>query len=724
MKVMSARIVVPSFLLLLVTANGCLDRKAKPLDSSLPEDVATPDATIGPGGDGRLQGAEASGLDSSGELPSATGTPEAGPQDLVQPSVDSPGSPDVVRDEATLLPDAPPDAPAVEIRPADLPLETGVADLAVDLPPDAPTTGTDAPGTCPPGQKICAGGTGSCIDAACCTAADCPGLCQTCNASHACVAAVTQVDPNGRCLGTCDSTGACKSKQGQSCTAVAGGCVTGTTCSPDGICCESACTSPCMACDIASSLGLCKAVTSGSPHGSRANCGSDPTCGGSCAGNADGSCSYPSKNCGSGPSCSGTDSLIGQDVCSQGTCSIPTAQTCARGFTCVSGACRTTCASDSDCQPSYFCQNNMCHAKAVQVSVGAENVCAVDITGAVYCWGRNLYGILGQDPATVTNSATPIKITGLTSVKGVGVGGDFACALLTTGNVYCWGYGGSGQLGSTPSASYSTSPLAVVGLPSGITGLSVGSSGACVVTSGNALWCWGDNIYKELSASLSANYSATPVNIGLAGTATVAVGDSTICAIASSSAYCWGNNSNGQSGSSGGGSVTAPTGVSGLGGASYPQSISTSGYSSCAVISGGGVDCWGWNQYNALGNTSVANGADSPSAIPVQGLPTGAAAVSVGFLHACAVLIDKTVACWGLERYGEIGDGVTSSESYTTTSSALTALGTITSMSSSSYHSCAVRTNGSLACWGYGYWGEMGNGSTSDASSPVAVTAW
>ncbi len=324
---MSARIVVPSFLLLLLTTNGCLDRKAKPLDSSLPEDVATPDVTIGPGSDGRLQGAEASGLDSSGELPSATGTPEAGPQDLVQPSVDSPGSPDVVRDDATLLPDAPPDAPAVETRPADLPLETGVADLAVDLPPDAPTTGTDAPGTCPPGQKICAGGTGSCIDAACCTAADCPGLCQTCNASHACVAAVSQVDPNGRCLGTCDSTGACKSKQGQSCTAVAGGCVSGTTCSADGICCESACTSPCMACDISGSLGLCKAVTSGSPHAGHTSCGTDATCAGTCAGKADGSCSYPISDCGAGSTCSG-GSLIGQSTCSNGICVAPAPQTC------------------------------------------------------------------------------------------------------------------------------------------------------------------------------------------------------------------------------------------------------------------------------------------------------------------------------------------------------------------------------------------------------------
>lgn len=72
-----------------------------------------------------------------------------------------------------------------------------------------------------------------------------------------CTAVKSQDDPTG-CTGTCDAIGACKAKKGQTCQSVAGGCLTGTTCSPDGICCDKDCTGSCEACDIATALGLAR----------------------------------------------------------------------------------------------------------------------------------------------------------------------------------------------------------------------------------------------------------------------------------------------------------------------------------------------------------------------------------------------------------------------------------------------------------------------------------
>ena len=309
--------------------------------------------------------------------------------------------------------------------------------------------------------------------------------------------------------------------------------------------------------------------------------------------------------------------------------------------------------------------------RSVQISVGAENSCAVSADGSVYCWGRNNYGQLGADPTALTLSNTPVKIAGLTAAKSVAVGGDYACALLNSGSVYCWGLDWNGQLGngSVPSSGGSATPLLVSGLPSsGIAGISAGDSGACVYTTSGALWCWGDNIYSELGSGVTGNFSTVPVNVSLSSVTKLAVGSSIICAIASGSAWCWGDNYQGKAGSpTSSGTVTSPTGVLGLGGASNPQWISTGGYTGCAIIAGGGVDCWGWNNYCALGNPTVADGAGTPSAVNVQGLSTGATAVSVGFLRACAILTDKSLACWGLERYGGLGNGVTGNDLFTCT---------------------------------------------------------
>ena len=98
---------------------------------------------------------------------------------------------------------------------------------------------------------------------------------------------MNQADPNGRCSGTCDAAGACKSQQGQVCTsATASGCLSGLPC-VDGVCCNQACTGACMACNVAGAQGTCTAVASGSPHGGRtcaAPVGGTASCSaGSCA---------------------------------------------------------------------------------------------------------------------------------------------------------------------------------------------------------------------------------------------------------------------------------------------------------------------------------------------------------------------------------------------------------------------------------------------------------
>jgi hypothetical protein len=259
-----------------------------------------------------------------------------------------------------------------------------------------------------PAYKAC---NGACIPSAgCCTSADCAGVCSTCS-NNACVA-VKSADDADSCAGTCDASGACKSKQGQTCQTTSGGCVGGTSCAPDGVCCNQACTASCLACDLPGFVGVCMAVNSGAPRGNRVTCVSG-SCGGACAGRADGACQYPSgTQCGS-PTCSGT-SLVDYGTCGSGTCTPPSARACNGGYVCSANACKTMCSSSSDCQSGYYCSGTSCSPKKSDGQVcGAVGECLSGVCGGKCCAkntsctcpqpsGQNLVKNSGLD-ADVTN---------------------------------------------------------------------------------------------------------------------------------------------------------------------------------------------------------------------------------------------------------------------------------------------------------------------------------
>ena len=216
---------------------------------------------------------------------------------------------------------------------------------------------------CASGFKPCGS---SCIDSTtCCSSNDCTGTCQTCSGPGGSCVAVKSADDTDSCAGTCDSSGACKSKRGQTCNTVSGGCVGGTSCA-DNYCCDTACTGSCQACDVSGKQGTCSPTT-GSPHSGHAACTSDgSSCGGTCTGKSDGTCNYPTGNCGSGPKCATTTTEIPQSTCSAGKCPTLAARTCGGNLICSGTACKTTCSAASDCTGGMVCTNNACMTKVVQ----------------------------------------------------------------------------------------------------------------------------------------------------------------------------------------------------------------------------------------------------------------------------------------------------------------------------------------------------------------------
>lgn len=165
----------------------------------------------------------------------------------------------------------------------------------------------------------------------------------TCDSTNTCVPIKGQADPTGRCTGTCDSTGACKGKLGQGCNAVGGGCAAGTSCSPEGICCDKACTDSCEACDA---TGTCKPLTAGSSPktGHTACVTTDATCAGKCDGTSS-ACAYPISTCGAA-SCNGSV-YQAAGTCEKGTCATPAPQTCPNACVVASGGCSGTCSPNA-----------------------------------------------------------------------------------------------------------------------------------------------------------------------------------------------------------------------------------------------------------------------------------------------------------------------------------------------------------------------------------------
>ena len=152
---------------------------------------------------------------------------------------------------------------------------------------------------------------------------------------------------------------------------------------------------------------------------------------------------------------------------------------------------------------------NYVGATVRQVSVGSGNTCIVTTQGGARCWGYNANGELGD--GSTLNRTSPVDVSSLTSgVLKVSIGGGFACALLDSGGVSCWGGNYYGQLGAGHAAP-SYVPISVVGLNGGAQDISTSYTHVCASTT-SGLKCWGSNVSGELGDGTQTNRTA-PVSV-------------------------------------------------------------------------------------------------------------------------------------------------------------------------------------------------------------------
>jgi alpha-tubulin suppressor-like RCC1 family protein len=357
------------------------------------------------------------------------------------------------------------------------------------------------------------------------------------------------------------------------------------------------------------------------------------------------------------------------------------------------------------------------------VSAGTDHTCALLTTGAVQCWGWNAHGQLGDN--TTRPKLAPTQVTDLTSgVTAISSARDHTCALLTTGAVQCWGLNAYGQLGDSSTISALT-PVAS-GLTSGATAITAGNHHTCALLTTGAAQCWGGNSYGQLGDSTTAERVAPTQVTGLtSGVTVLAAGYEHTCALLSTGATkCWGWNSHSQLGDNTTANKNSPTQVTGL--SSGVMAVTAGLGHSCALLLTGAAQCWGWNSHSQLGdNTTVVGAVDPVDVVGIDGVAATASALSVGHVHACAVLSDGTSQCWGSNAHGELGDGTVtrlSAVPVTVTASATTSLTNVSTTAAGYAHTCALLTTGAVQCWGWNNHGQLGDNTRTQRLAPVTVS--
>ena len=366
---------------------------------------------------------------------------------------------------------------------------------------------------------------------------------------------------------------------------------------------------------------------------------------------------------------------------------------------------------------------------ATQITAGREHTCALRQTGTITCWGSNWYGQLGN--GTKTGSSAPVvEVLGITDATQITAGGSHTCALRQTGTITCWGYNWDGQLGKGTTDSSSV-PVEVLGITDA-TQITAGGSHTCALRQTGTITCWGNNWAGQLGNGTKTGSSApVAVVLGITDATAITAGDGHTCALRQTGTItCWGENIYGQLVDGTETNSSVPVEVPGI---TDATTITAGSDHTCALRQTGTITCWGDNRYGQLGNGQ--SGEYLYSLVPVEVLGiTDATQITAGGNyatgHTCALRQTGTITCWGGNWAGQLGNGQSTGDLQDNSADSSVPVEVLnitdtTQITAGSSHTCALRQTGTITCWGLNTFGQLGNGQSgygADSSVPVEVT--
>ncbi len=347
--------------------------------------------------------------------------------------------------------------------------------------------------------------------------------------------------------------------------------------------------------------------------------------------------------------------------------------------------------------------------RRVGVAAGAFHAVAVKADGTVWAWGGNTEGQVGN--GTTNPGPAPALVAGLSGVVDVAAGYYHSVALVSDGTVWAWGRNLFGQLGDGTS-NQQLLPVQTQGI-SGVTAIACGGNSTYALKSDGTVWAWGLNDQGQLGDGTETT-QFSPVQVqGLSGIVAIAAGELHGLALASDGTiWAWGNNLYGQLGDGTTTTQLIPVQIPGLSGMT---ALGAGGYHSAAVKGDGTLWSWGNGLFGELGI------GDRPPVLPVPTQALGLAAVSAvdaGVHHTVALTEDGSLWACGNNIYGQIGDGTNTDAPVAVP---VQGIALVIDVGAGLDFTIAVASDGTVWAWGHNVNYELGDGTTTDRWLPVPI---
>jgi len=339
-------------------------------------------------------------------------------------------------------------------------------------------------------------------------------------------------------------------------------------------------------------------------------------------------------------------------------------------------------------------------------------------SGSLWLWGYNNYGAIGDD--TNISKSSPVQtIASGTDWKNVACGQDHTAAIKTDGTLWTWGRNYLGSLGDNTSVAYRSSPVQTITEGTNWIQLDCGSSSTAAIKTDGTLWLWGQNNSGQLGDNTITNKSS-PVQTVCGGTNWKQVSCDAACTAAiktDGTLWLWGLNLYGGQGNNTNVTFRSSPVQTVAGGTNWKQ-VSLGTFYSAAIKTDGTLWTWGHNSYGQLGDNTIT---DRSSPVQTIAYGTNWKQVSCGGGITAAIKTDGTLWTWGRNNFGQVGDNTITNRSSPVQT---IAYGTNWKQVSCGYdYTTAIKTDGTLWTWGKNYKGVLGDNTIISRSSPIQTIA-